>query len=115
MTEPVLSLKDAELTLSGNAGPVEILHGITRAAVLRFAREAQMSVEERPFTIDEAQSADEAFFTGTAAEIVPIRSVDDRVIGPPGPMTKQLQDVFFSVVRGREPKYDHMLDYVSQR
>ncbi|WP_108668269.1 branched-chain amino acid transaminase [Euzebya rosea] len=92
-----------------------VLPGITRAAILDLARDRDIPVEQTPLLRQDLYTADEAFFTGTAAEIVPIRSVDDRVIGPPGPMTKQLQDVFFSVVRGREPKYDHMLDYVSQR
>ena len=92
-----------------------VLPGITRAAILDLARDRDIPVEQTPLLRQDLYTADEAFFTGTAAEIVPIRSVDDRVIGPPGPITKQLQDVFFSVVRGREPKYDHMLDYVSQR
>ena len=92
-----------------------VLPGITRAAILDLARDCDIPVEQTPLLRQDLYTADEAFFTGTAAEIVPIRSVDDRVIGPPGPITKQLQDVFFSVVRGREPKYDHMLDYVSQR
>ena len=92
-----------------------VLPGITRAAILDLARDRDIPVEQTPLLRQDLYTADEAFFTGTAAEIVPIRSVDDRVIGPPGPMTKQLQEVFFSVVRGREPKYDHMLDYVSQR
>lgn len=90
-----------------------VLRGITRDAVLDFAREADIPLTEQPLLRHDLYTADEAFFTGTAAEIVPIRSVDDRLIGPPGPVTKQLLDVFRGVVRGREPKYDHMLDYVS--
>ncbi|WP_341253699.1 branched-chain amino acid transaminase [Euzebya pacifica] len=92
-----------------------VLSGIPRVAILDLARDRDIPVEQTPLLRQDLYTADEAFFTGTAAEIVPIRAVDDRVIGPPGPITKQLQDVFFSVVRGREPKYDHMLDYVSQR
>lgn len=89
-----------------------VLQGVTRDAVLNFARDSDITLSEQPLLRHDLYTADEAFFTGTAAEIVPITSVDDRPIGPPGPITKQLQDMFFSVVRGREPKYDHMLDYV---
>ena len=60
--------------------------------------------------------ADEAFLTGTAAEVVPIRSVDDRNVGPrggdPGPVAKELQAAYFETVHGRNPKYAHWLDYV---
>ncbi|MEE8603140.1 branched-chain-amino-acid transaminase [Euzebya tangerina] len=90
-----------------------VLQGVTRDAVLNFARDADIPIDEVPMLRHDLYTADEAFFTGTAAEIVPIKSVDDRLIGPPGPVTRQLQDIFFSVVRGNEPKYDHMLDYVS--
>ena len=65
----------------------DILHGITRAAVLRFAREAQMEVEERPFTIDEAQAADEAFITSASAFVMPVVEIDGIKLGDgtPGP------------------------------
>ena len=89
-----------------------VLQGVTRDAVLNFARDRDIPIDEAPLLRHDLYTADEAFFTGTAAEIVPIKSVDDRLIGPPGPVTRQLQDIFFSVVRGNEPKYDHMLDYV---
>lgn len=91
-----------------------VLRGVTRDAVLDFAHDADIPVTTEPLLRHDLYTADEAFFTGTAAEIVPITAVDDRVIGPPGPLTKQLQEMFFSVVRGREPKYDHMLDYVTE-
>jgi branched-chain amino acid aminotransferase len=90
-----------------------VLRGITRDAVLDFAREADIPMTEQPLLRQDLYTADEAFFTGTASEIVPIRSVDGRVVGPPGPVTKQLLEIFRGVVRGREPKYDHMLDYVT--
>ncbi len=92
-----------------------VLEGITRASILEFARARDIPVELSPLLRQDLYTADEAFFTGTAAEVVPIRSVDDRVIGPPGPITTALQEIFFNVVRGNEPKYDHMLDYVNQR
>ncbi len=89
-----------------------VLQGITRDAIIEFARDLDIPFRETALLRQDLYTADEAFLTGTAAEVVPIRSVDDREIGPPGPITKQLQDMFFNVVRGKEPKYDHMLDYV---
>ena len=59
----------------------DILHGITRAAVLRFAREAQMEVEERAFTIDEAQAADEAFITSASTFVMPVVEIDGAALG----------------------------------
>ncbi len=81
-----------------------ILAGITRDSVLALARELSVDVREDRFTRDELYLADEAFFTGTAAEITPIREVDDRTIGEgkPGPVTRRLQEKFFKVLRGEE-------------
>ena len=89
-----------------------VLAGITREAIIDFARDLDIPFEERTLLRQDLYLADEAFYTGTAAEVVPIRSVDEREIGGPGPVTKQLQDLFFNVVKGGEPKYDYMLDYV---
>ena len=74
----------------------EILHGITRAAVLRFAREAQMTVEERSFTIDEAKEADEAFITSASTFVMPVVEVDDHAIGTgkPGPISARLREIY---------------------
>ena len=74
----------------------DILHGITRAAVLRFAREAQMEVEERSFTIDEAQAADEAFVTSASAFVMPVVEIDGASIGggAPGPVAKRLREIY---------------------
>ncbi|MHB8482503.1 MAG: branched-chain amino acid transaminase [Nitrospiria bacterium] len=79
-----------------------ILDGITRNSVISLARENQIAFREERFTRDELYIADEAFFTGTAAEITPIREVDGRKIGngKPGPVTRKLQDQFFDIVRG---------------
>ena len=81
-----------------------ILDGITRDSVLQLAREAKIPVDEARFTRDDLYLADEAFFTGTAAELTPIREVDGRTIGggKPGPITRQLQERFFSIVRGAD-------------
>ncbi|TCM84620.1 D-amino-acid transaminase [Rhodovulum steppense] len=79
----------------------EILHGITRAAVLAFAREAQMQVEERPFTIDEAQAADEAFITSASTFVMPVVSVDGVALGDgkPGPVARRLREIYIEQSR----------------
>lgn len=79
----------------------EILHGITRAAVLRFAREAQMSVEERPFTIDEAQGADEAFITSASSFVMPVVEIDGQAVGTgtPGRVTARLREIYLDEMR----------------
>ncbi len=79
----------------------EILHGITRAAVLRFAREAQMEIEERPFTIDEAKAADEAFITSASAFVMPVVEIDGTKLGAgvPGPVAKRLRELYIDEMR----------------
>ncbi len=79
----------------------DILHGITRAAVLRFAREAQMEVEERPFTIEEAQAADEAFITSASTFVMPVVEVDGARLGDgtPGPVATRLREIYLEEVR----------------
>ncbi|HYR02282.1 MAG TPA: branched-chain amino acid transaminase [Syntrophobacteria bacterium] len=91
-----------------------ILPGITRDSVMTIARDLCLVVEEQRFSRDELYMADEAFFTGTAAEITPIREVDRRTIGKgePGPVTKKLQEIFFQVVKGAKPEYQRWLTYV---
>ncbi len=84
-----------------------ILEGITRDTIMQLASERGMRLVEERFTRDELYIADEAFFSGTAAEITPIREVDNRTIGSgkPGPITKELQDAFFDVVHGRDNRH----------
>ncbi len=79
----------------------EILHGITRAAVLRFAREAQMEVEERPFTVEEAQAADEAFITSASAFVMPVVEIDGKALGEgkPGPVAARLREIYLDESR----------------
>ena len=79
----------------------EILHGITRAAVLRFAREAQMEVEERSFTLDEARAADEAFVTSASAFVMPVVEIDGHAIGSgrPGPVATRLREIYVDEMR----------------
>jgi len=91
-----------------------ILEGITRETLIALAAERGMKLVEERFTRDELYVADEAFFTGTAAEITPIREVDNRKIGTgkPGPVTKELQTAYFDCVHGREKKHEKWLTYV---
>jgi D-alanine transaminase len=79
----------------------EILHGITRAAVLRFALEAQMKVEERAFTIQEAQDADEAFITSASTFVMPVVEIDGAAIGTgsPGPVAARLREIYLEESR----------------
>ena len=79
----------------------EILHGITRAAVLRFAREAQMEVEERAFTIDEAKAADEAFVTSASSFVMPVVEIDGTALGDgtPGPVARRMREVYLDESR----------------
>jgi branched-chain amino acid aminotransferase len=88
-----------------------VLEGITRDSIIQIARDKGIEVSEQPFARDELYTADEAFMTGTAAEVTPIREVDDRVIGDGarGAITRTLQSTFFDAVRGREGKYDAWL------
>ena len=89
-----------------------ILPGITRDSVLNIARKLDLPVKEARFTRDEMYTADEMFFTGTAAEITPVREVDDRRVGTgkPGPITKEIQEAFFDIVRGKNALFAHWLD-----
>ena len=88
-----------------------ILLGITREAVLRIASDLGYPVEIRALELEDLLSADEAFFTGTAAEVTPIREVDGTVIGKltPGPVTEDIQKVFFAATSGRDQRYQDWL------
>ena len=87
------------------------LDGITRDAVITMARDLGIEVIEKRITRDEMYCADEAFFTGTAAEVTPIRELDDRIIGAGhrGPVTEKLQSLFFDIVGGKSEKYARWL------
>ncbi len=90
------------------------LDGITRDAVITMAHDLGIEVIEKRITRDEMYCADEAFFTGTAAEVTPIRELDDRPIGEGvrGPVTARLQALFFDVVAGKNEKYRRWLSYL---
>jgi len=87
------------------------LDGITRSSVITIAHDLGLSVTEKRITRDEVYCADEAFFTGTAAEVTPIRELDGRQIGigRRGPITEQIQTIFFDAVGGRDPRYSDWL------
>ena len=87
------------------------LNGITRSTILTLAAELGIQVAEKRITRDEVYIADEAFFTGTAAEVTPIRELDRIEIGSGsrGPITEKIQTAFFDIVNGRNPKYAHWL------
>ena len=87
------------------------LMGITRRTIIDLARDLGIPFESRLLTRDDVYLADECFFSGTAAEVTPVRELDDRKIGggSRGPITKQLQDAFFEVVSGANPKYAHWM------
>lgn len=91
-----------------------ILEGITRDSIITIAKNEGVDVKEERFTRDEIYISEEAFFTGTAAEVTPIRELDGRKIGKGsrGPITKQLQTIFFNAVKGQDKQYDSWLTYV---
>lgn len=91
-----------------------VLEGITRHTILTLAKDEEIQVVVKRLTRDEVYSADEAFFTGTAAEVTPIREVDHRTIGSgkPGPFTQKIQALYQAIVHGKVQKYHHWLDFL---
>jgi branched-chain amino acid aminotransferase len=89
-----------------------ILDGINRKSVIQIARDLGLEVVERDIARAELALADEVFLTGTAAELTPMRSIDDIEIGTPGEITRQIQAVFEDALCGRAPQYREWLDYV---
>jgi len=90
------------------------LESITQETILELAERMDIRIERRRVTRDEVYISDEAFFTGTAAEVTPIKEVDARIIGNGrrGDMTEKLQAAYFDVVYGRNPDYEHYLTYI---
>jgi branched-chain amino acid aminotransferase len=110
--ENVFIVKDGALhTPPFQAG---CLDGITRDSIMAIARDMGLTVHERNLSRLDLYTADEAFYTGTAAEVVPIREVDDRAVGSNGPgrITKELQRVFFAAAHGEDPRYESWLTFV---
>lgn len=110
--ENIFAIQDGVIRTPNFAVP--ILPGITRDAVLTIARNEGLDVREENFSRDFLYACDEVFFTGTAAEVTPIREIDNRTIGTgvPGPITRRLQGIFADVVRGKMERYTSWLTRV---
>jgi branched-chain amino acid aminotransferase len=113
--ENVWMVRDGKVVTPAFGGA--ILGGITRGTVLEILRELQIPVEERDIARDELYIADEVFLCGTAAEVTPVREVDDRMVGAGarGPITKRVQDRYFEIVRGVRPIHADWLTYTDAR
>src|SRR5213082_2890544 len=90
-----------------------ILPGITRDALIQIAQDLGHRVVEKPLIRTDLYLADEVFMCGTAAEVTPIREVDDQLIGPPGPVTLEIQEAYLDTVRGRSERWSHWLEYAT--
>jgi branched-chain amino acid aminotransferase len=110
--ENIFIVKDGALRT--NDASADILYGITRDSVLRIARDEGISCSIGPISPAELLAADEAFFSGTAAEIIPILSVDDRAFSSERPVTELLRRIYARAVRGDEPRYDAWLTYLKR-
>lgn len=110
--ENLFIVKDGKLSTPklGN-----ILHGITRKSIIDMAKNEGMEVKETDLTLEDVYNADEAFFTGTAAEVTAIDSLDDKKIGEiaPGPVTSRLKELFTDIVHGKNEKYHKWLAFVN--
>ena len=111
--ENIFVVKDGELFTPPTGDGC--LAGITRGSVMTMARDLGFTMHERSLVRTDLYLADEVFFTGTAAEVTPIREVDDRTVGEGhrGPVTKSLQDAFFAATKGDDPRYAGWLTYVN--
>jgi branched-chain amino acid aminotransferase len=107
--ETIFVVKNGELATPPLS--TSILPGITRETVIQLARDLDYTVVERPLIRTDLYLADEVFMTGTAAEVTPLRSVDDHEIGA-GPITLELQQTYWDVVRGKRERYADWLDFV---
>jgi len=111
--ENVFIVRDGQL-ITPPTSDAGALDGITQQTVESIAADMGVEVAHEQIIRTDLYLADEAFLTGTAAEVVPIRAVDDRVVGDgrPGPLTKEIQQTYFSLVRGQIDRYKDWLDYV---
>jgi branched-chain amino acid aminotransferase len=98
------------ITPPSSAGALE---GVTQDSVMTIARDLGFDVRVDHILRSDLYTADEAFLTGTAAEVVPIRSVDDRELGEPGPVARKIQEIYKAAVRGEEGRYKDWLEYVN--
>jgi len=88
-----------------------ILPGITRDSVIQIAQDLGYTVEEKNLVRADLYLADEIFMCGTAAEVTPVRAVDDREVGDPGPITREIQSAYLDTVRGKREQWSHWLEY----
>jgi branched-chain amino acid aminotransferase len=88
-----------------------ILVGITRDSVIQIAQDLGHRVVEKPIIRTDLYLADEVFMVGTAAEVTPVREIDDQVVGPPGPVTQEIQEAYLDTVHGRSERWSHWLEY----
>jgi branched-chain amino acid aminotransferase len=108
--ENIFVVRDGVINTPGPSSST--LDGINRRSIIQIARDRGYEVVERDVMRSELMLADEVFLSGTAAELTPVREIDDREIGPPGPVTKELQQTFDDALHGREPRYAEWLDLV---
>jgi len=108
--ENVFVVRDGHISTPHAAA--SILDGITARSVVQIAADLGFEVEQRHIPRGELYLADEVFLTGTAAEIVPVREIDDHVLGPPGELTKAIQARFFDAIKGKREEYLEWLDFV---
>jgi branched-chain amino acid aminotransferase len=111
--ENLFIVKDGKL-LTPELG--NILPGITRRSIIEIAKNESIEVEETKLKLEDVYNADEAFFTGTAAEVTVIESIDDKKIGnqAPGPVTEKLKGLFLDIVKGKNEKYKDWLAYANK-
>jgi branched-chain amino acid aminotransferase len=107
--ENIFVVKDGQISTPDLSS--SILPGITRNTVIQIAQDLGYSVEETNLIRADLYLADEVFMCGTAAEVTPVRSVDDREIGKPGPVTMEIQTAYLETVRGRREQWAHWLEY----
>jgi len=110
--ENIFIVRDGVITTPPTAAGA--LEGITQDSVATIARDFGYEVHTANILRSDLYTCDEAFLTGTAAEVVPIRSVDDREIGEPGPITRKIQETYAAAVRGQVESYRGWLDYVNR-
>jgi branched-chain amino acid aminotransferase len=110
--ENIFIVRDGVITTPPTAAGA--LEGITQDSVATIARDFGYEVHAANILRSDLYTCDEAFLTGTAAEVVPIRSVDDREIGEPGPITRKIQETYAAAVRGQVESYRGWLDYVER-
>jgi branched-chain amino acid aminotransferase len=108
--ENVFVVRDGQISTPPSAA--SILDGITSRSVVQIAADLGFEVVARDITRGELYQADEVFLTGTAAEVVPVREIDDHVIGPPGELTQAIQTRFFDAIKGKREEYLEWLDFV---